>query len=253
MTIKEIYEIIDKNAPFSLQCDWDNSGILVCQDENKQVKKAMVCTDITREIALEAVEKGVDVVISHHPVIFKGLKILNAKNPAVILSNADISAICCHTNVDRATYGLNHVVCDLLGFKAISDAPLAYDDGYSFGTICKTDKEYTDVELAQKIKCVLGCDYVRFTHGKAVNTVGICTGSGGDFIFDAIKSGCDALITGDVKHNFFVDAKNFGFGLFDAGHYFTEEIFAKWLLKIFDKTDVSFEIPLSETAPFCTI
>lgn len=253
MNIREIYECINNKAPFSLQCGWDNSGLLVCDNENKQVKKILVCTDITREIALEAIEKNVELVISHHPVIFKGLKNLVPQNPAVILSNAKISAICCHTNADRGDFSLNHVVAQLLNLKVIEGVPLGFDDGDSFGIICETEKEIAPRELGEKIKNVLGCDYVRFTPSKKISRVGICTGSGGDFIYDAMSAGCDGLITGDVKHNFFVDARNLGFTIFDAGHYFTERIFKQWLMEILNDTEVEFLTPSAEQPPFSTI
>lgn len=253
MTVKEIYDKIDKKSPFSLQCSWDNSGLLVCDDENKQVNRVFVCTDITREIALEAVKENVDLVISHHPVIFKGLKNLVPQNPSVILSKAGISAICCHTNADRNSFSLNHVVAKLLGLKVIEGVPLAFDEGDNFGIICNTYKNIDSIELAQKIKTALSCDYVRFTPKGKISKVGICTGSGGDFVNDAKNAGCDALITGDVKHNFFVDAKNADFALFDAGHYFTERIFKLWLEEILGEIDVILETPLAETPPFYTI
>lgn len=253
MTVKEIYDILDGYAPFSLQCDWDNSGIIVEGDSKKEVEKIMVCTDITREIALEAVTVKADLVISHHPVIFKGLKSLNAKSPAVILSNAGIPAICCHTNMDRASGGLNSFLAKLLGFEEVEGAVLDYDQGDSFGVVCKTDKEYTPVEFAHKIKDTLGCDFLRYTPCEKISRVGICTGSGADFIGGAVKNGCDALITGDVKHNFFVEARNMAFGLFDGGHYFTERIFCELMREILHGFSGEIVTPKGEKPPFETI
>lgn len=250
MLAREIYEIIDKSASFSLQCAWDNSGILV-DCENKDVRKILICTDITSEVSKYAVENDVDLVISHHPVIFKGLKTLDNKNPAVILSNAGISAICCHTNVDRAEYGLNEYLCKMLGFEKVYGEVLAYDEGDSFGIICKADKEYNAEELAEKIKNTLGCDALRFYNSsKRIKKIGICTGSGGDFLGSAMSKGCDALITGDVKHNYFVDAYNSGFCLIDAGHYHTENIFKSYMKELLENAGVTAAIFTLETKPY---
>lgn len=255
MLAREIYEIIDKYAPFSLQCDWDNSGLLVGSGE-KEVKKILLCLDITENIATYAKANDVDLVISHHPVIFKGLKNLDDKNPAVMLSNAKISAICCHTNVDRADYGLNEHLCSMLGFEKAEGVILGYDEGDGFGIVCKTDTEYTPTELAYKIKEVLGCDFVRFTGiGAGISRVGICTGSGGDFIDGAIKNCCDALITGDVKHNVFVDAHNRCFNIFDAGHFFTEKIFITYMKELLESLlkQADVDIIYCDNPPFSTV
>ena len=249
MRAREIYDIINEKVPFSKQCDWDNSGILVAC-ENKEVKKILTCTDITSEVSKYAVENDVDLVISHHPVIFKGLKTLDNKNPAVRLSNYGISAICCHTNVDRAEYGLNEYLCDMLGFDKVDGEVLGYDGGDSFGIICKADEVYTAEELAEKVKNTLGCDALRFCNtGNSIKKIGICTGSGGDFVEEAFDK-CDALITGDVKHNHFIDAYNYGFTLIDAGHYHTEKIFTSYMKELLENAGVTAEIHTFETKPY---
>lgn len=91
-TVKDIYEEINKMAPFSMQESYDNSGIIVGSGE-KEANKILLALDITKSVAKEAAEKGFDLVISHHPVIFAGLKNLIPDNPAVILSKNNINAI----------------------------------------------------------------------------------------------------------------------------------------------------------------
>lgn len=249
MLAREIYKIIDDYAPFSKQCDWDNSGFLV-GNPGRKVNKILICEDITAIVAEEACIEGYDMIISHHPVIFKGLKRLEDYHPAVRLSQYHISAICCHTNVDRAEYGLNEYLCDMLGFDKVDGEVLGYDGGDSFGIICKADKVYTAEELAEKVKNTLGCDAVRFnSEGYEALTVGICTGSGGDFVEQASDK-CDALITGDVKHNHFIDAYNYGFTLIDAGHYHTERIFTSYMKELLENAGVTAEIHTFETKPY---
>lgn len=250
MRAKEIYDIINEKVPFSKQCDWDNSGFLV-GNPGRKVNKILICEDITVIVAEYAHDEGYDMVISHHPVIFKGLKQLENFHPAVRLSNVGICAICCHTNVDRAEYGLNEYLCDMLGFDKVDGEVLGYDEGDSFGIICKADKVYTAEELAKKVKNTLGCDAVRFCNtDNSIKKIGICTGSGGDFVDFAMSRGCDALITGDVKHNYFIDAYNSDFCLIDAGHYHTERIFTSYMKELLENAGVTAVIHTFETKPY---
>ncbi len=238
MTVFDVFKKINDVADFSLAECWDNCGILVGSGY-KEVKKILTCLDITCEVAKEAIDCEVDLVISHHPVIFKGLKSLDQKNPAVMLSNSGIAAICCHTNVDIATGGLNSFLCKKLGFKEFIGLPLDYDEGSPIGVVCESEKELSASELATLLVEVSGCDALRFyDSGKPIRKIGICTGSGGDFLGGAMRNKCDVLITGDVKHSTFTDAKNSGISLFDAGHYHTECIFSEWIMKIIDGVEI---------------
>lgn len=251
MTVKEIYNIINRYAPFSLQYEWDNCGILV-GNPDKEINNVLTCLDITCDVVREAIESKTDLIISHHPVIFKGLKILSNTNPAVMLSNADIAAICCHTNVDIAPDGLNAFLCEKLGFVQIKDMTLTYDEGLPLGIICESQKPLSANELSQVLIDALKCDALRFfDSGKSIKRIAICTGSGGDYIGDAMRNNCDVLITGDVKHNSFTDAKNNGISLFDAGHYHTECIFSEWISKIIDC--VKIRRAKSDIAPYKTV
>lgn len=248
MTVFDIYEKINSAADFSLADSWDNCGILVGGGD-KEVGKVLTCLDITCEVAKEATKVGADLVISHHPVIFKGLKNLDGKNPAVMLSKGNISAICCHTNVDIAAGGLNSFLGEKLGFSEIEGVALDYDNGTPYGIICESGVSLSAGELCKRLVEVLGCDALRFyDSGKAIRKIGICTGSGADFLGGAIKNGCDGLITGDVKHNFFIDAKNLGISLFDAGHYHTEQIFSQWVAGVLDGVEVVRAV--SDIAPY---
>lgn len=229
MTVREIYNYIDSFAPFCAQESWDNSGILV-GDDSKEVKSIMLCLDITKEIASEAVSKNVSLVISHHPVIFSPLKALSPDNPAVILSAGGVSAICMHTSFDFASGGLNDFLAEKLGVGKVIDCPI--EDETGLGRIIELFDETSSKDLAQKIRDMLGCQAIRLNlPEKQIKRVGVISGAGGGYYQLAMKKGCDALITGDVKHNQFVDAQNDGFSMIDAGHYYTENIITEYLLE----------------------
>ena len=230
---------VNSAADFSLQEEWDNSGGLV--PTGREIRRILTALDITAAVANEAIEKSADLVISHHPVIFKGLKKLTDSEPSVVLLKNNIGAICAHTNVDIASGGLNDYCCKLLGLTPCKGEVIS--DEENIGRICNLETPLTSRELAYLVKEKLGCHTLRFTDSKEkISRVGICTGSGGDLIFAAADKGCQALITGDVKHNFFVSAKNMDFTLVDAGHYHTEVIFSEYITKILRAAFPSLEI-----------
>lgn len=223
VTVKEIYDEINRIAPFSLQESYDNSGLLV-GSEDKTVTKVLMALDITKDVAEEAVKSKCDLVISHHPVIFGGLKYLKPENPAVILATGGVNAICMHTNFDSAEGGLNDILCKKLGL--IPDEPLTRENGHPTGYICTLENEVMPTEMAKDIKNKLGNRVVRYIDtGKKMKRVAVCSGSGGSFLPAVIANKLDGYITGDVKHDVFIDAYNHGVCIFDAGHFYTESIF----------------------------
>ncbi len=219
----DIYNALDELAPFSEQLSWDNSGILT-GSETDEVSKIILTLDITCKTAKEAYETGFDLVISHHPVIFSPLKKLDNENPAVILTKHNISAICMHTNFDKAIGGMNDILCERLGL--VPDAGKVLSDSENIGRICSLEAPSSVSEIAVSVKKALGCRVLRYTDcKKAVSKIGVCSGSGAEFYKDAKDKSCELLITGDISHHEFIDAENSGISLIDAGHFYTENIF----------------------------
>ena len=226
-TVNDIYEVINKIAPFSMQESYDNSGIIVGSG-GKEVNRILLALDITKSVAEDAAVNGFDLVISHHPVVFTGLKNLIPDNPAVILSKNDINAICMHTNFDIAKGGMNDILCQKLGLVPIE--PLAEENGVSIGYVCDCKEEYMPKALAEKVKKSLGNKVVRYVDTeKPIKRIAVCSGSGGSFLPFAINKEIDAYITGDIKHDVFIDAYNNDICLMDAGHYYTENIFFEFV------------------------
>lgn len=253
--IFEIFEFLNQKAPFELAESWDNCGILV-EGKGGEVKKIITALDITCEVANEAVLKGADLVISHHPVIFRPLKALHRKNPAVILANAGIGAICMHTNFDIAPSGLNSFLCRRLGLKEMVGTPLDFDEGSPIGVIGEAEHELSCGELCKAVKKNLSCAVLRYyDSGKPITKVGICSGGGGSFLSGALRNGCDVLITGDVKHSEFIEAKNKDISLIDAGHYRTECIFSEWAGMTLSEGFKGIEVTRAEsdTEPFMVL
>lgn len=237
-TVREVYEVIDSVAPFSFAQDGDNVGLLVGEFDAK-VSKILISLDITSSVVHEAAKKGAELIISHHPIIYHPLKALSTRNPAVLAAKLGISAICAHSNLDVARGGVNDCLSSLLGIEKSNDyleemtKSLVKSNIFGLGNICTLPIEMTSKQLAEKLKAVLGCEVVRYTdRAESIRRVAVCSGSGGYLVDAAIDAGLDGLISGDIKHDRFVAAKNADFALFDAGHFHTERVVLPFLKQI---------------------
>ncbi len=228
ITVQDIYQYMDEIAPFSAQEKWDNSGLLV-GDAAQPAERVMVALDITREVVEKAKQEDCTLIISHHPVIFSPLRTLAKTNPVYWLAAYDISAICSHTPMDIAQGGINDVLVELLGERiAFADEVLPLDAA-GCGRIVTLQNPMSASELAQIAKDVLHCEIVRCSDlGGYVRKLGICSGSGASMI-EEVAGSCDALLTGDVKHDRWYAAQEQGLRLIDCGHYHTEVVMVKML------------------------
>ncbi len=230
-TVKDIYDYIDGIAPFAAQCEWDNSGLIV-GDKNKSVKKIGVVLDITKDAVLSAKELGCDLIISHHPVIFRATKNFLADNAAFLLASNGISAICAHTSLDIAKGGVNDALASALGFE--NAFPLS-DEGEESMIRVAEISPVSGEELAKTVAEKLNTGIRLADSKKIISKVAVCGGAGGDFIGEVAESGCDAYITGDISHHEFLDALDLGLTLIAAGHFETENPVVASLAKKLEK------------------
>lgn len=245
-TVKDIYNYIDSFAPFSTQAEWDNSGLLV-GNENKNVNRIIFALDLTTDVIEQAKKCEADLIITHHPVIFKPVS--NVLNDSLIykLIENNISIICAHTNYDKAVEGVNDILCytiDADRFEKVND---------SFLNIAYFDNTYTTDEFVNHLKIRLN-GAVRYNNlDKNLNKIAVCSGSGSDYLKQATELGCDALLSGDASHHAFLDADEMGIVLFAAGHFETEVIAIKPLS---DKIKSEFKIDCvlaEQSTPIITI
>ncbi len=242
-TVKDIYSYIDKIAPFENQESYDNSGINIGWNGD-EVKAALIALDATSDVVRDAEQLGAQLIITHHPVIFDPIKQISFKSVAGRLAFDGISVISAHTSFDSAK--LNDILCEKLGL--IPTEPLRVENGVPMGYICEC-ANMTPERLVTRIQSALGTTCVRYNNmGGEINRTAVVSGSGGSFLPDVIAKNVDCLITGDVKHNVFIDAYNAGVMVIDAGHYHTEEIFCEYMRSVLsDKfPEVHFEIAPSE-------
>ena len=223
MTVKEILDYINTISPLSTAVKYDNVG-LIAGDADDNVTGICTCLDITNDVINEAVQKNANLIVSHHPVIFDPLKNIMAGSPVYNLIKNGISAICIHTNFDMSEGGVNDALLELLGFESSEVLEVIHPNGLGFGAVCDLRFGFTPKTLAEHCKNALYLESVRYSQGEnEISRVAVCSGSGGSCLREAVEKGCQALITGDIKHNVWVEARNIGFTLIDAGHYGTEK------------------------------
>ncbi len=247
--VKDILAEMDKIAPLANIHKGDNSGLLVGNPET-EVTSVIAALDITCDVVAEAIEKGANVIIAHHPVIFNPLYTLNEKNPACMALKHGISCICFHSPLDMADGGINDIIFDMLKSPLKLSKPDSviepiHSDGRGYGMVCSSDCGKSPAEIAAILKSIFGCTVVRYTNGsRPIKRIGFCSGGAGSELHDAMALGADAYITGDVKHDQLISAKNAGVSIFDCGHYHTEVIAIPYLKKRFseDFPSLAFEI-----------
>ncbi len=229
ITVKEIEEALFKWAPRSLAEEWDNVG-LQCGNPEADVETIAICLDITPASLSFALENGADLVISHHPLIFKPLSCLNLKNyTARLLAGFlrhEISVISMHTNLDSCTGGVNDRLCDLL---EITDrhplVPSKGIPGVGLGRTGRLKKSMAQEEFLEYVRERLSLKCLPYAGrvSMSIRSVSVCSGSGSSLFDYALAEGVQAFVTAEIKHSVARKAEAEGVLLLDAGHFETEQ------------------------------
>ncbi len=214
-TVKDIYSFFDSIAPFSTSATWDNTGLLV-GNEKSEVKKVMLSLDVTGDVIDEAIKNNVDLVITHHPLIFEGVKSVTSDTLLYKAVSSGISFISSHTCLDIAKDGVNDCLANAVGLKNITSI-----EEEPFLKIGET-VEKTEAEFVSLLKEKLNCNVLYNSTGNNIKKVAFCSGSGGDLFALAKEMGADALLTGEAKYHEFLDASFNNITIFACGHFETE-------------------------------
>ena len=235
MKVKEVLCALEQFAPLPLQESWDNAGLQVGLTE-AEVSGALLCLDVTERIIDEAVEKGCNLVVSHHPLLFRGLKTIADLNDVQrtvrrAIKN-DVCVVSMHTNMDNARGGVNYKMAEKLGLQGVEFLAGKVVDGVACGSgvIGELSEPLVSCDFVLKVKKVFGveCAMTNELLRRKVSRVAICGGAG-DFLLDeAIANGADAFITGEMHYH-----QYFGYEqrvqICVIGHYqseqFTTEVF----------------------------
>ncbi len=222
MKITELYDILNKKIPRELSCQWDNDGLMCCPDGEREAKKVLITLDVTVECIKYARENGFDLILSHHPFIFKGLRAINGDSHTAVgameLIKGDISVMSFHTRLDAVDGGVNDTLCSLLELSKI--IPFGED---GIGRIGELSEKMSLTEFAGKVKDILGAPALLVADGKReVRRVAVLGGEGGDDIEAARTMGADTYLSGRLGYHNMTDAPDNKINLIEAGHFYTE-------------------------------
>ena len=264
LTVVDVCSIMEEIAPVSLQESWDNSGLMIGFSDTP-VTRILTCLEMDSDVADEAAAIGAELVVTHHPLIFNGVKSLRDDDPEgqvmMKLIRDGISVYSCHTPFDKVKGGNSDAIAEMIGLSSVKN--LKGDTVTASPAKMAEKAEEADIGRLGKLKTPVSCREIlglisdqmgismrqlRFVGDvdREITVVGICAGAGADLMDMAAAAGCELFITGDVKHHEARNAQAHGICLVDAGHYGTERSFAENMKeKLEKKTEGRVEISAS--------
>ena len=253
MTVKDILHCITAIAPLQWQESYDNAGLQV-GDLEAETHKALIALDVTEDLVNEAIAKNCDLIISHHPLIFKGLKHLTPQTyiERVIVKAVkhDIAIISMHTNLDNSYLGVSRVLADKLGLKSLQllQPSESEPEHCGAGMVGEMENAMEELDFLALVAKSIGTPCLRHSAltGRKIKKVALCGGSGSPFMQDALRQQADAYLTADIKyHDFFVPEGNIL--LVDGGHFETEQFTKELICDIIQKKFPTFAAEIAET------
>ena len=248
--VSEITEKLEQLAPQGAACEWDNPGLLVGRAD-QSVQRIYVALDASAQAVEEAIEQGCDLIVTHHPIIFRGIKAINDQSALGIklmdLIRHDVAVFSMHTNFDACPGGMADIVCAALGLhktgcmERIPYAPeekterresAASEDAaaYGIGFTAELPSYMTASELAALVKERFRLPFVQFYDaGLPIRTIACCPGSGRGELKEVLRLHADAFLSGDMGHHEGLDLGEEGISLIDAGHYGLEHVFVHYM------------------------
>lgn len=225
--VKDIAAAIEAFAPVSLQESYDNTGLQL-GDPQMAVSAVLLCLDVTEDILDEALRRRCNLIVSHHPLLFGGIKQITGRNATqrIVIKalRNNVAIYAAHTNLDSAWNGVSHEIAHTLHLRDIKvlvpAAPQASEGLGVIGNIDPTPR----MEFLRKLKEAFAVRSLRFSAQApqlVIRRVAVCGGAGASFIRDALRAGADAYVTGDIKYH---DFTSYGQEILiaDIGHYESE-------------------------------
>ena len=251
-TVADILKFVETLAPRAMKMEWDNVCLL-CGSKNTEVTKVLVALDSFEGVCHEAAETGAQLIVTHHPLIFRPQKAVTDETSIgrsiMFLCRNGISAINAHTNLDQVSGGVNDVLAEKLGLQNIQIINPV--DGYGLLRCGDVKQQPLETFLAT-VKEKLGCDGLRYVNSnKSVCKVAVGGGSCADEMMEAFAAGCDTFVTADIKYNQFWDAYDIGMNLIDAGHFYTENPVVAVLAEKIAAAFPEIEVEISKTHTDC--
>ena len=247
MKIKEVAEALERFAPLPLQEDYDNAGLQIGLTE-VEASGALLCLDVTEAVIEEAAAKGCNLIVAHHPLLFRGLKQVSdttqVERCVRLAIKHDIAIYAAHTNLDNAHGGVNYEIAERLGLHDVDFLRPEGEGGSGLiGRLAMPEDPYSFLKRAKDAFAAL-C--LKHNQGPArpVQMVAVCGGSGDFLLSDAIAAGADVFLTGEMNyHAYFGHENQIWIGV--AGHYETEQYTIQLLRRILERDCPG--LPLYET------
>ena len=258
-TVSMITEKLEQLAPKAAACDWDNPGLMVGRSD-REVSRIYVALDATCTVVDAAIDAGSDLIVTHHPIIFRGVKSINDKSALGLklldLIRNDVSVFSMHTNFDSCPGGMADIVCAALGLRKTGlMEPTGFlpkdtqngaaeglqlriveterdvnPDAYGIGFTAELPELLSAAELAARVKACFGLPFVQYYDaGMPIRRIACCPGSGRGELKEVLSLGVDAFLSGDMGHHEGLDLCEEGISLLDAGHYGLEHIFVHYI------------------------
>ena len=250
-----LVSLLDELAAFALAESWDNVG-LMAGDQAQQVDSILVALDPTEEVLDEAVANGCNVVVTHHPLIFKPLKAIRVDQPVGRLLARSLAAgvamIACHTNLDLVGGGVNDVLAECFGLRKTRSLSGGGDDEAGFGRVGALPEPLTGREMLARMAQVLEAEALPYAGPlpETVEKLAVCGGSGSEFAEAAQRLGAQIYVTGEVKHSTARWAEAAEFCVVDGGHFATENMvvpeFASLLQRTLTDRNVEVEVRVAK-------
>ncbi|MBO7305010.1 MAG: Nif3-like dinuclear metal center hexameric protein [Clostridia bacterium] len=246
MNVKKLYDKLSELIPENLREEWDNDGIMCAQDYSAEVNNVLITLDVTEEIVDYAISRNFDLIISHHPLIFKPLSRLTeedhvARKVIKLLAN-NVSVFSFHTRLDRVEGGVNDILAERIGLTDIEP----FGDG--LGRIGNLPEEKILDDFAETVKERLGADGVRVADAyNPVKRVALVGGDGKGYVGAAVAAGADTYLSGRIGYNVMEEANECGINLVEAGHYFTEFPITSYLSALVSSLDGNAYVEIADS------
>lgn len=251
MTVLQLYEKLCERIPTSLSAEWDNDGAACLPEPQREVRKVVIALDPAKEAIALAAEAGADVILTHHPLLFRPVKRLEAGDPTadklLTLVRSGMALLSFHTRLDAVEGGVNDTLCRKLG---ISDTRPFGPEGEAIGRIGRLAKPVSPREFAAEVKEKLEAGAVQLWPApQMVQTVAVLGGSGGDFVRAAKAAGADLFLCGEAGYHHGFDAVESGMSLLTAGHYETEQPVTQTLAAMVHAWDAEIQVEIVVGVP----
>lgn len=240
MKCSEIIKILEELSPKNMACDWDNPGLLAGRSD-KEVHTIFLAVDATDSAIEQAEVLGADMILTHHPLIFKGIKQVSDQNfigrRILRMIRDDISYYAMHTNFDAAPGCMADLAAKKLKLsdQRVLEKMGETNDGTAYGIGCVgyLNKDMTLMEVSKHVKEAFGLPYVAvfgdLDSDVLIRKAAVCPGAGASTMGEALDAGAKVYITGDISHHEGIDAVSQGMAVIDAGHYGIEHIFTEFM------------------------